>query len=78
MFVRLRGDNVYNVLFENSEGKKRIIGIAKTEKTAFKIIDDFLKEHNYKSYYKRTWKTDDKTTCLDVGSWSERFYIKEM
>ena len=43
MFVRLRGDNVYNVLFENSEGKKRIIGIAKTEKTAFKIIDDFFK-----------------------------------
>lgn len=69
---------MYNVIFENSENKKRIIGIAKTEKTAFKIMDDFLKEHNYKSYYKRTWKTDDKTTCLDVGSWSERFYIKEM
>ena len=72
------GDNVYNVLFENSEGKKRTIGNAKTEKTAFKIIDDFLKEHNYKSYYKRTWKTDDKTICVDVGSHTEFFYIQEV
>ena len=69
---------MYNILFENSEGKKRIIGIAKTEKTAFKIIDDFLKEHNYKYYYKRTWKTDDKTICVDVGSYTEFFYIQEV
>ena len=69
---------MYNILFENSKGKKRIIGIAKTEKTAFKIIDDFLKEHNYKSYYKRTWKTDDKTICIDVGSYTEFFYIQEV
>ena len=46
--------------------------------TAFKVIDDFLADHNYKSYYKRTWNTDDKTTCVDVGSWSERFIIQEI
>ena len=67
-----------NILFENSEGKKRIIGTAESESGAFKLINNFLAEHNYKSYYKRTWKTDDKTTCVDVGSWSERFYIKEV
>ena len=69
---------MYNILFENSEGKKITIGIAKTGKIAFKIINDFLKEHNYKSYYKRTWKTDDKTICVDVGSQTEFFYIQEV
>ena len=44
----------------------------------FKIINDFLNEHNYKSYYKRAWKICDKTTVVDVGSWTERFYIKEV
>ena len=69
---------MYNILFENSEGKKRIIGSAGSESGAFKLINNFLAEHNYKSYYKRTWKTDDKTTAVDVGSWIERFYIQEI
>ena len=69
---------MYNVVFKNSEGKKRIIGTAGTESGAFKLINNFLTEHNYKSYYKRTYKTDDKTTAVDVGSWTERFYIQEI
>ena len=44
----------------------------------FKIINDFLNEHNYKSYYKKAWKICDKTTVVDVGSWTERFCIKEV
>ena len=67
-----------NVLFENSKGQLRIIGTADTQETAFKVIDDFLADHNYKSYYKRTWNIDDKTTCVDVGSWSERFIIQKI
>ena len=69
---------MYNVVFKNSEDKKRIIGTAGTESGAFKLINNFLTEHNYKSYYKRTYKTDDKTTAVDVGSWAERFYIQEI
>ena len=65
-------------MFENSRKQKRIIGTADTQETAFKVIDDFLADHNYKSYYKRNWNTDDKTTCVDVGSWSERFIIQEI
>lgn len=67
-----------NVLFKNSKGQLRVIGIADTQETAFKVIDDFLSDHNYKSYYKRTWNTDDKATCVDVGSWSERFIIQKI
>ena len=67
-----------NVMFENFKGQKRIIGTAETESGAFKLINNFLAEHNYKSYYKRTWKIDDNTMAVDVGSWSERFYIQEV
>ena len=67
-----------NVIFENSKGKKRIIGTAGSESGAFNLINNFLAEYNYKSCYKRAWKTDDKTTVVDVGSWAERFYIQEI
>lgn len=67
-----------NVMFENSKGESRIIGTVENEESAFKIINDFLNEHNYKSYYKRTWEIGDNTTVVDVGSWAEKFYIKEV
>lgn len=69
---------MYNILFKNSEGKKKIIGTTGSESGAFNLINNFLAEHNYKSYYKRAWKTDDKTMAVDVGSWAERFYIQEI
>ena len=65
-------------MFENSKGESRIIGTVENEESAFKIINDFLNEHNYKSYYKRTWEIGDNTTVVDIGSWAERFYIKEV
>ena len=67
-----------NVMFENSKGQKRIIGTAETNDEVFKVINDFLIDHNYKSYYTRTWKKDDKTTVVDVGSHTEFFYIQEL
>ena len=67
-----------NVLFENSKGHSRIIGTVENEESAFKVINDFLDDHNYKSYYQRTWKKDDKTTVVDVGSHTELFYIQEV
>ena len=73
-----RNDLMLNVMFENSKGQKRIIGAAETNDEAFKVINDFLTDHNYKSYYQRTWKKDDKTTVVDVGSHTEFFYIQEV
>ena len=69
---------VYNVLFENSKGQSRIIDTVENEESAFKVINDFLDDHNYKSYYQRTWKKGDKTTVVDVGSHTEFFYIQEV
>ena len=34
----------------------------------------FLNEHDYKSYYQRRWVEDGKV-AVDVGSWSEFFWI---
>ena len=67
-----------NVMFENSKGQLRIIDTVENEESAFKAINDFLDDHKYKSYYQRTWKKDDKTTVVDVGSHTEFFYIQEV
>ena len=72
-----------NVMFENSNGQLRIIGTVENEESAFKVINDFLDDHNYKSYYQRTWKKDDKTkeenTIMDFSGrviWCIMFYLK--
>lgn len=69
---------MYNVLFENSKGQRKIIGTVENKEATFKVINDFLNEHNYKSYYSNCWKKDDKTTVVDVGSHTEFFYIQEV
>lgn len=61
--------------FENSYGEKRIIGNPNSEQEAFKIINNFLKKHNFKSYYTRTWNVNN-FLCIDVGSHSEFFYLE--
>jgi hypothetical protein len=65
------------VLFKNRKGMKREIGKSKDEKGCYKIISDFLKKHNFKSYYCIIHKIDDKTTIVDVGSHHEFFYLSE-
>ena len=61
--------------FENSYGKERLIAEVATEEEAFKEINKFLDEHNYKSYYTRTYVVNG-VKHFDVGSWSEQFLLK--
>ena len=68
------------VYFENSNKKKRIIADIPngTEEDACNAIKKFLDEHNYKSYYQRRYNIPvggSTMTCIDVGSWSEFFYV---
>lgn len=70
---------MYNVLFENSSGQLKIIGTVENEGAASKVIKDFLKEHNYKTYYSDCWEKDNETTVIiDVGNHTEFFYIQEV
>ena len=68
---------MFRVDFENGFGKVRTIGEGSTRQDAFKVINKFLSDHNYKSYYTRTWFADDnkKKEIVDVGSHSEFFHI---
>lgn len=63
------------VEFENRHDVRRVIGECETEQEAFKIIYDFLKEHNYRSYYTRVNEVDEHHLWVDVGSHTEFFHI---
>ena len=67
---------MYKVIFENSRHEEREIGTSVDMEGAYKIIDKFLDEHNFKSYYKRVCEESGRTK-VDVGSWSEFLYIIE-
>lgn len=67
---------MYRIIFENSRHEEREIGTSVDMEGAYKIIDKFLDEHNFKSYYKRVWEESGRTK-VDVGSWSEFLYIIE-
>ena len=67
---------MYRIIFENSRHEEREIGTSVDMEGAYKIIDKFLDEHNFKSYYKRVWEENGRTK-VDVGSWSEFLYIIE-
>lgn len=69
---------MYKVEFENMNGVRREIGRAAQHNEAFKIINNFLNDYNYKSYYFRGWNTKDNEEKVDVGSWNEFFYIVEV
>ena len=59
--------------FENSYGEERLIAEVQNEEEAFKEIHKFLDDHNYKSYYTRTWMRNNNKKVYDVGSHSEFF-----
>lgn len=72
-------DGVNNLIlyFENSQGLRREIGRPQSTEEIFQLIGDFLKAHNYKSYYTRIWKNEKDEVYYDVGSWSEFFVLIE-
>ena len=68
---------MYKVIFENSRKEEREIGTAVDMQEAYKIIDKFLEEHNFKSYYKNVCEIEKGKIRVGVGSWSEFFYVQE-
>jgi len=61
--------------FENTFGFRRVIAEPLDEREAYAAINAFLKEHNYKSYYTRSWINESNLNekIYDVGSHSEFF-----
>lgn len=62
----------HNLYFINSRDEYKLLKENVTWDECFTLIAEFLKEHNFKSYYTRTWKTDEGVK-FDVGSHTEFF-----
>jgi hypothetical protein len=61
-----------NVYFRRSNGEFILIANSVSEHDAHLVIQHFLDDHNYKSYYTRSWEVD-RVKWYDVGSWTEFF-----
>lgn len=64
----------YTVRFKNSAGNIRDIGEADNANEVYSIVNKFLEDRSFKSYYKRTWTVNGRTV-IDVGSHTEFFYV---
>ena len=64
----------YTVKFKNSEGKVRKIGEADNGNEVYSIVNKFLEDRNFKSYYKRVWNANGRTV-IDFGSHTEFFHV---
>ena len=63
--------------FQNSRGVERLIAEPSNREEVVKEINKFLDDHNYKSYYMQVCE-DNGRLMIDVGSWSEFFYLEGM
>lgn len=61
-----------NLYFIDSRGCYRMLFENVTESEIHILIQHFLDEHDFKSYYTRSWNTDEGT-MYDVGSHTEFF-----
>ncbi len=65
-------DEIRNLYFQRSNGEHRLLATDVTEAEAHEEMQKFMDQHNFKSYYTRSWE-EDGVKWYDVGSWSEFF-----
>lgn len=63
-----------NFYFQRSNGERILLAENVDRSGAFAAMSKFLSDHNYKSYYTRTWEKGNEL-WMDVGSWSEFFVL---
>lgn len=71
------GDNMStahlrDVYFQRSNGEFMLLWENCPQEDVWLVIKEFLKKHNYKSYYTRTWENNG-IKWYDVGSHTEFF-----
>ena len=72
-----KGKKQMKLFFQNSQGNERLIAEPFNREEVVKEINKFLDDHNYKSYYTQVCE-DNGRLMIDVGSWSEFFYLEGM
>lgn len=60
--------------FERSNGERILLAENVNREAAFAVMKQFLDDHNYKSYYTRTWEENNEL-WMDVGSHTEFFIL---
>lgn len=64
-----------NLYFERSNGEQVLLLKSCSEEEAFKKMQEFCNEHNFKIYYVRSWSSGNEKH-FDVGSHTEFFIWK--
>lgn len=67
-------ERIGNFYFKRSNGGRILLAENVDREDAFKVMSKFLDDHNYKSYYTRTWEEGNEL-WFDCGSWSEFFVL---
>lgn len=63
------------LVFQNANGKERVIANVDNTKEAYSKIKEFCYDHDFHIPYARTWVNDDGVMTVDVGSWNEFFKL---
>lgn len=64
------------LVFRRSNGEHLELADVNSIDEAQKHMQAFMDQHNYKSYYMRSWyDPEESCTWFDVGSWSEFFKL---
>lgn len=61
-----------NFYFQRANGTFLCLGSSLTEQEALRAMHEFMENHDYRSYYTRSWN-DENGTWYDVGSHTEFF-----
>ena len=65
------------LLFQNSQGKERVVAEVNSFAEAVTEINKFCDERNFDIPYMRIWGSlDEDGIWFDVSSWSEFFILK--
>lgn len=67
-------ERIGNFYFERSNGERILLAENVDRDGAFPVMSKFLADHNYKSYYTRTWEKGNEL-WMDVGSHTEFFVL---
>ena len=65
------------LFFQNSIQQERLIAEPNNKEEVINVINEFLDDHNFKSYYTRVWEEEGRLV-FDVGSYSEFFFLEGM
>lgn len=67
---------MFEVYFRRSNGEDKFLANCTDFHAVNEVINHFLKEHNFKSYYSRMWISTPGSLKIDVGSHTEFFIVK--